>query len=106
MQIVSQSASLSYSLYPSWPLLNAPPSRKQICAPHIAGLLPASSATPQVEISTQKPLSHDDLLRQLGPIRSREAMNAEIAELALEALQFLNGLRSRPQPRLVKEREL
>jgi len=106
MQIVTQSASLSYSLFPPRPLLTAPPPLKQLCAPRIAGLLSARSATPQVEVITHKPCSHDDLLRQLGPIRSREAMNAEIADLALEALQFLNGLRSRPMQRLVKEREL
>src|SRR5579859_3137815 len=106
MQIVSQSASLSYSVLPSMLLLPAPAPRKQICAPHLAGLLPARTAKSQVEVITQKPLSRDNLLRQLGPIRSREAMNAEIAELALEALQFLNGLRSRPAQRLVKEREL
>ena len=103
MQIVSQSASLSYSPSPSWPLLPAPPVRKQICAPHIGGLLPARTAPP-LEIATQEPLSHDELLRRLGPIRSREQMNAEIADLALEALQFLNGLHSRPVRRLAKER--
>ena len=105
MQIVTQSATLSYSLFPSMPMLPAPPLRKQLCAPNIAGLLPARTAAIHVEIITQKPLSHDDLLRQLGPIRSREAMNAEIAELALEAMQFLNGLRSRSAQRLVRERE-
>lgn len=106
MQIVHQSASLSYSLFPPWPLLTAPPPRKQLCAPRIAGLLPARTAVPHVEIITQRPLSRDELLRQLGPIRSREAMNAEIATLALEALQFINGLRSRSAQRLVREREL
>jgi hypothetical protein len=106
MQIVHQSAIPSYSLFPSWPLLTAPPPRKQICAPHIAGLLPARAAATHVEVITQKPLSHDELLRLLGPIRSREAMNAEIADLAVEALQFLNGLRSRSGRRLVRERVL
>ena len=105
MQIVTQSASLSYSVFPSWPLLTAPPPRKQLCAPHIAGLLPARVAAPHLEVITQKPLSRDDLLRQLGPIRSREAMNAEIADLALEAMQFLNGLRSRPVHQAMPERE-
>ena len=105
MQIVTQSATLSYSPFPTRLLLPAPPPRKQLCAPHIAGLLPARTAAPQVEVITQKPLSRDDLLRQLGPIRSREAMNAEIADLALEALQFLNGLRSRPVHQAVTERE-
>jgi hypothetical protein len=104
MQIVSQSASLSYSLFPPRPLLTAPPPRKQLCAPRIAGLLPARAAIPQVEIITQKPSFRDDLLRQLGSIRSREAMNAEIADLALEALQFLNGLHARCGKRLTRER--
>jgi hypothetical protein len=106
MQIVTQSATLSYSLFPSRLLLPAPPPRKQICAPHIAGLLPARAAAPHVEVITQKPLSHDEFLRQLGPIRSREEMNAEIADLALEALQFLNGLRSPSGRPLARERAL
>ncbi len=104
MQIVSRSASLSYSLFPVWPLLNAPPPRKQIAPPRIAGLLTARSAVPQSEICAQSPLSRDDLLRQLGSIRSREAMNAEIADLALEALQFLNGLDACSRKRLARER--
>jgi hypothetical protein len=105
MQIVTQSASLSYSLFSSQPLLTAPPPPKQICAPKVAGLLTARIA-PQIEIITQKPLSHDELLRQLGPIRSREEMNVEIADLALEALQFLNGLRACSSRRLTQERAL
>jgi hypothetical protein len=104
MQIVSQSASLSYSLFPPCPLLTAPPAYKQICPPRIAGLLPARSAAPQVEVIIQKSLSRDELLQQLGPLRIREAMNAEIADLALEALQFLNGLHSRCGKRLARER--
>ncbi len=93
MQIVSQSATLSYSLFPSQPLLNAPPLRKALPAPRIAGLLPAA-ASPQVEIITERPPTLQEVLQQLGPIRSREAMNAEIAEMALEALHFLSGLRT------------
>lgn len=94
MQIVSQSATLSYSLFPSHPLLTAPPPRKALPAPRIAGLLPAAS--PQVEVIVEKPPTLNELLRLLGPIRSREAMNAEIADMAMEAMQYLNGLRSRP----------
>jgi hypothetical protein len=93
MQIVSQSAILSYSLFPAQPLLNAPPPRKALPAPRIAGLLTATS--PQVEVIIEKPPTLNELLRQLGPIRSREAMNAEIADMAMEAMQYLNGLRSR-----------
>ncbi len=94
MQIVSQSASLSYSLLPSWPLLSAPLPRKQLCAPHIAGLLPARTATPQVEIITSKPPSREELIRQLGPIRSRVEMNAEIVDLMLDFLHFQNARHS------------
>ena len=90
MQIVSQSASVSYSLSPSWPLLTAPPPRKQLCAPRIAGLLPARTAAPQIEIITSKSPSREELLRQLGPIRSREEMNAEIVDLMLDFLHFQN----------------
>ncbi len=93
MQIVSQSATLSYSLCPSQPLLNAPPLRKALPAPRIAGLLPAA-ASPRVEIVTERPPTLQEVLQQVGPIRSREAMNAEIADMAFEALQFLNGLRA------------
>jgi hypothetical protein len=106
MQIVHQSAVPSYSTFPPQFLLPAPPAHKQICAPRIAGLLPARSATPQIELSTQRPLSHDDLLPQLGPLRSREAMNAEIADLALEALHFLNGLHACSRKRLARERAI
>lgn len=105
MQIVSQSASLSYSLFPPQFQLPAPPIRKALPAPHVAGLLPAAVPL-RVEIVKEKPPTLNELLKQLGPIRSREAMNAEIADLALEALQFLNGLRSCPTRRLVKERRL
>lgn len=91
MQIVHQSAIASYSLFPSLPLLTAPPPRKQLCAPRIAGLLPARTAAPQIEIITKKPPSHEDLIRQLGPIRSREEMNAEIVDLVLDFLHFQNA---------------
>jgi hypothetical protein len=93
MQIVSQSATFSYSLFPAQPLLSAPPPRKALPAPRIAGLLPAA-VSPRVEVITQRPPTLQEVLQQLGPIRSREAMNTEIADMALEALQFLNGLRT------------
>ena len=92
MQIVSQSAILSYSLFPAVPLLTAPPPRKQLCAPRIAGLLPARVA-PHIEIVMNKPPSREELLQQLrqfGPIRSREEMDAEIAELVLDLQQFID----------------
>ena len=93
MQIVSQSAILSYSPFPPQLLLNAPPHRKALPAPHVAGLLPAA-ASPRVEIITERPPTLQEVLQQLGPIRSREAMNVEIADMALEALQFLSNLRA------------
>jgi hypothetical protein len=102
MQIVSQSASLLYSPFPPQFQLPAPPIRKALPAPRVAGLLPAVVPL-RVEIVTEKPPTLNELLKQLGPIPSREAMNAEIADLALEALQFLNGLRSRSAQRLVRE---
>ena len=95
MQIVTQSAFLSYSPFPSRPLLTAPTPPKLLCAPKIAGLLPASVTAPKVEIIRPNPLSRDELLRQLGPIHSRDAMNAELGQLVLEALQFLAGNASR-----------
>jgi hypothetical protein len=96
MQIVSQSATLSYSPNPTVPLLMAPPPRKQLCAPIIAGLLPARVAhQPRIEIVFDKPPSHEELLRQLGPIQTREEMNAEIAEIALEAMDYLGGIRAK-----------
>jgi hypothetical protein len=94
MQIVSQSASLSHSLLPSLPLLSAPPPRKQLCAPRIAGLLPARTTAAQVEIISVKPPSRDELIRQLGPIRSREEMNAEIVNLMMDFLHFQNARHS------------
>jgi hypothetical protein len=48
----------------------------------------------RVEIITERPPTLQEVLQQLGPIRSRETMNAEIADTALEALQFLSGLRA------------
>lgn len=93
MQIVSQSATFSYSFFPTQPLLMAPPPRKALPAPRIAGLLPAA-VPPRVEIITESSLTLPDIARLLGRIRSREAMNAEIADMALEALQFLDGLRA------------
>jgi hypothetical protein len=80
------------------PALPAPKPVKLLSAPKIAGLLPAT-AQPHVRVSKVESVRKatmplDDILRQLGPIRSREEMNAEIADMALEALQFLNGLRA------------
>ncbi len=81
MHIVSRSATFSHSLSPSLlpvPLLTAPPAPKLLAAPHIAGLLPARVPS-SAEIIVELPLTREELLRQLGPIRSRAEMNAEIA---------------------------
>ena len=69
MHIVSQSASVSYSLFP--------PARLLIAAPQIAGLLPAQCVR-HVEITLSP---EEEFLNQLGPIRSREEMNAEIIDM-------------------------
>jgi hypothetical protein len=90
MLFSEESASPSYSLFPSWPLLTAPPPRKQLCAPRIAGLLPARITAPQIEIIPKKSPSREELIRQLGPIRSREEMNAEIVDLMLDFLHYQN----------------
>ena len=77
MQIVHQSAAVSYSLCPAVLLLPAPPARLLITAPQIAGLLPAQCAR-HVEITLSP---EEEFLNQIGPIRSREEMNAEIIEM-------------------------
>jgi len=85
MQIVSQSASLSHSLFPpSRPLLADLPPPKLVCAPKIAVLLPIRVGISQLEIIQVLPLSHVDLLQQLGPLRNRDEMNAELTDLVLE----------------------
>ncbi len=40
---------------------------------------------------TRKPLTRDEVLRQMGPIRSRAEMNAEIVELIFGTRPILNG---------------
>lgn len=94
MQIVDQSASFLYSRFPTTPLLTAPPARKAIAAPRIAGLLPAT-VEPQAKVATdvvvEMPLTRDEVLRRMGPIRSRAEMNAEIVELIFGTRPILNG---------------
>ena len=86
MQIVHQSASLSYSLFPPMLLLTAPTPPKLIAAPNIAGLLPAQVSR-HVKIVLDMPPTREELLRQLGPIRSREEMNAELVEILEQGKQ-------------------
>ena len=93
MQIVPQSAPISLTSIPAMLLLTAPPPPKLLVAPRIAGLLPATVA-PQVEIIFNQPLSLEALLHQLGPIRSLEEMDAEIAGMATNALRKLHDIRT------------
>jgi hypothetical protein len=94
MRIVPQIASFSYSYlsFSSIPLLPAPPERKLLPAPQLAGLLCAPYAA---EIIIEKPLSFDELLSQIAPIRSLEEMNAEIASMARDAIEQLSAFRAR-----------
>ena len=75
MRIVQRSAVHSYCP----PLaLPAPKIAGLLPAPHIAGLLPAKVSRPQIEITQPVPRALDEFLATLGPIRSREEMNAEL----------------------------
>jgi hypothetical protein len=49
MSIVPRYSVFLYGFMPKYPLLAAPPERKRLCAPKIAGLLPAAtqSAPPE-----------------------------------------------------------
>ena len=93
MHIVSQSASFSYSLFPPFPLLSAPPKRDLLTTPKIAGLLLAKTGSPKIEVIFTP--SRAELLKQIGPIRSREEMDAELEEIALKALRFYDEMRQR-----------
>ena len=104
MQIVSQSAPLSYSVFPPRLLLTAPPPPKLLCAPKIAGLLPARVGIPHTDSILPRSFSPEDLLRELGPIRSRDEMNTELANLVLDALQFLKRSAVPPAPCAAQER--
>lgn len=79
MQIVHQSAVLllpAPRIYPALPRHTAP---KLLCVPKIAGLLPTPTPTPKIIVEK---LRFEDILRQIGPIRSREAMDAELIAFA------------------------
>jgi hypothetical protein len=88
MHIVLQSIPPAYAL-PRFPLLPAPPALKLLPAPRIAGLLPASTSSRVIPA----PLTLDDLRQQLGRLRSREEMDAEIAEMMSDALHHLRTRR-------------
>lgn len=95
MQILTQFASVSYSLNPPRPahlLLPAPRPMPRLAAPQRAGLLPAT--TPRaVEIVVERRPTPADLRHQLGPIRTRAEMDAEIADMLDEAMTVLRGMR-------------
>jgi hypothetical protein len=98
MQIVPQSASLSYfQIQPRKNLLAAPPARLMLPAPRIAGLLPAtiqgSSATPRVEVICNKPRSLEEVLREIGPLRTLEEVDAEINGMLQQIKDNMSRLR-------------
>lgn len=88
MHIVLQSVPPAYAP-PRFPLLTAPPPLKLLPAPVIAGLLPATTSNRV----TPMPLTLDDLRQKFGRLRSREEMDAEIAEMMSDALHHVRTRR-------------
>ena len=63
------------------PLLAAPTVRLALPVPRIAGLLPASTRqTAQPYFVFDRPLSRQDILRELGVMQSEEEMDAELID--------------------------
>lgn len=87
MQIVTQSAHVSYSLIPPYPLL-APP-------PVYPALPPPKLTTPTIIVEKYTPL--DAFIEKVGPLRSIEDMNAEVDEL----LQYMDERTRRVWQRIV-----
>ena len=93
MSILPQSATFSIpALSCPFPLLAAPPPLLLLPPPRIAGLLPARVQQPtshraRIEIVREVPATFDELLAQIGPIRSQEEMDAEMVEFLLAADQ-------------------
>jgi hypothetical protein len=95
MRIVHQSAAYSLtSLSCPFPLLAAPTPRLLLPAPRIAGLLPATIPTranashTRIEIVREDiPTTFEELMAQIGPIRSAEEMDAEIVDAILAIRQ-------------------
>jgi hypothetical protein len=93
MPILPHSTSFSLSLAPlsyPFPLLAAPPPRLLLPAPRIAGLLPATipmraqATRVKVEVVREEiPATFEELMAQIGPIRSAEEMDAEIVDMIL-----------------------
>ncbi|MEP7288096.1 MAG: hypothetical protein ABI947_20265, partial [Chloroflexota bacterium] len=74
-------------------LLAAPPPLKLICAPRIAGLLPAHIPLKVEVIFEDKPLTWDEkvaIFRQMPRLRTIEEMDAEIAPKVQRLLDHLN----------------
>jgi hypothetical protein len=97
MPILPHSTSFSLPLVPlsyPFPLLAAPPPRLCLPAPRIAGLLPATIPTRtqatrvQIEVVREEvPATFEELLAQIGPIRTIEELDAEIVNAVLACRQ-------------------
>ena len=94
MQIVSQVASVSYSRFPARLALPAPPERLRLNAPPTRLMLPSPRIEVQQRSTTHIPTYHANLMAALGPIRSREVMNDELAEMASNSLRDLRTMRA------------
>jgi len=70
-------------------MLPAPPERKALPPPRVAGLLPARVGLPAIEIvfpqqsTVSSPITRRDVERIIGPIRSSAQMDADIADILL-----------------------
>lgn len=97
MQIVLQSASVSYSLIPPYPLIAPPVAPLLLSAPRISGLICAPTPTIIVE-------QYTELDRLLEGIRSKEEMDAEIDALWAEGQERQRQLREFLEARLIEKR--
>ena len=101
MQIVLQSASVSYSLIPRYPLLAAPPAKLMLSAPRISGLICAPQQAAPTTIIVEHYTELDLILES---IPSKEAMDAEIEALWLEGRERQRQLRETLEARLIEKR--
>ncbi|MEP7284377.1 MAG: hypothetical protein ABI947_01255 [Chloroflexota bacterium] len=90
MYIVPQCPTFLYSFFPPFPLLAAPPVLKCLPAPRIAGLLAAPVEAKPVEVIIEQEPTFEEILQQLGPLRSIEEMDAEIADMVAEMRRNFN----------------
>ncbi|MEP7287020.1 MAG: hypothetical protein ABI947_14790 [Chloroflexota bacterium] len=93
MHSVPQCPTFLHSFFLPFPLLAAPPILKCLPAPRIAGLLAAPVEASRVEVIVDRPLTVEEILQEMGPIRSLDEMNAEIAVIVDDAIQYLSRLR-------------